>query len=296
MAVASASAGLTADLRERARPGALSRIWTHPAGRIGILITILLILVAAGSPLLAPQNPIHQVPGRELRPPSELNWLGTDELGRDILSRIIWGSRVSLIVGLLAVALGSTVGVLSGLIAGYLGGWVDAVIMRLTDSLLAFPAILLGIAVATVLGPGATNAAIALAIVSVPQFARIARACVLTERGKDYVLAALALGARDSRVLAVHILPNGLAPLLIQLSLAMAYAVLLEAGLSFLGLGAQPPEPSWGQMLSTARNYLRQAPWYGVFPGVALTILLFGLNFLADGVRDALDPRRSVPR
>ena len=281
-----------ADARGPARRGALGRVWASPVGAVGLVVTIVLALVAILAPYLAPYDPIWQIPGTELRPPSAQHPCGTDELGRDVLSRIIYGSRVSLMVGLMAVTLGSLVGVMTGLAAGYFGGWVDDLVMRLYDSLLAFPAILLGIAVASVMGPGAVNAAIALAIVSVPQFARITRACVLCEREKEYVVAARALGAKDERILGRHILPNIFAPVLMQLTLAMAYAVLLEAGLSFLGLGAQPPEPSWGSMLSASRTYLRQAPWYGVFPGVAISLLLLGLNFLADGVRDALDPGR----
>lgn len=267
------------------------RIVRHPLGAVGLVITCAVMLLALLAPQLAPYDPIHQFYGQELRPPSAQHLLGTDEFGRDILSRIIYGARVSLMVGLVAVLLGGLVGVTTGLLAGYGGGWVDALIMRLYDGLLAFPAILLGIAVATVLGPGAINAAIALAIVSVPQFARIARASMLTEKGKDYVAAARALGAADSRIVFTHVLPNSISPLIVQLTLAMAYAVLLEASLSFLGLGAQPPEPSWGSMLSASHHYLRQAPWYGVFPGIVLSLLLLGLNFLSDGVRDALNPR-----
>jgi peptide/nickel transport system permease protein len=205
----------------------------------------------------------------------------------------VYGSRISLFVGVLAVVIGSVVGVSSGLAAGYRGGWLDAAIMRVWDTLLAFPAILLGIAVAAILGPGVTNAAIALAIISIPQFSRITRASVLGEKQKDYVQAARCIGVGDVKIALRHIFPNTVSPLLVQLSLAMAYAVLLEAGLSFLGLGTQPPEPSWGSMLNTSRAYLRQAPWYAVFPGIALSILLLGLNFLSDALRDALDPRLS---
>src|SRR4051812_19272539 len=238
------------------------RLLRNPAGLFGATVLALLIAMAVLAPLIAPYDPIKQVPGSELAVPSNRFWLGTDEYGRDVFSRIVFGSRISLLVGVVAVLLGGLFGVAGGLAAGYLSGWIGATIMRCCDALLAFPAILLGIAVAAVLGPGVTNAAIAIAIVSVPQYARITRASVLSEKQRDYVQAARALGADDWRISIVHILPNTLSPILVQISLAMAYAVLLEAGLAFLGLGAQPPAPSWGTMLNTSREYLRQAPWY----------------------------------
>ncbi|MCC6173963.1 MAG: ABC transporter permease [Chloroflexi bacterium] len=267
------------------------RLLRSPAGLLGMIVLAVLVLMALFAPLLAPYDPLAQHPGSELAVPSNTYPLGTDEFGRDVLSRIIYGARISLMVGVLAVAIGSLIGVSSGLLAGYRSGWVDATIMRVWDTLLAFPAILLGIAVAAVLGPGVTNAAIALAIISIPQFARITRAAVLGEKQREYVQAARCLGAGGWRITTSHIFPNCISPLLVQLSLAMGYAVLLEAGLSFLGLGTQPPEPSWGSMLNASRAYLRQAPWYAVFPGVALSVLLVGLNFLSDALRDALDPR-----
>ncbi len=267
------------------------RLARGPSGAFGLTVMGLLILMAAFAPIIAPYDPLAQHPGAELAVPSDRFRLGTDEFGRDLLSRIIYGSRISLLVGVIAVVIGSVVGVSSGLVAGYKGGWLDASIMRVWDTLLAFPGILLGIAVATVLGPGVTNAAIALAIISIPQFSRITRASVLTEKQRDYVQAARCIGVGDAGIAARHIFPNTVSPLLVQLSLAMAFAVLLEAGLSFLGLGTQPPDPSWGSMLNTSRAYLRQAPWYAVFPGLALSLLLLGLNFLSDALRDALDPK-----
>jgi peptide/nickel transport system permease protein len=271
--------------------GVFLRLLRSPTGVVGLAVMVLLVLTAIFAPVIAPYDPLAQHMGSELAVPSSTYWVGTDEFGRDVFSRIVYGSRISLIVGVLAVVAGGAVGISSGLAAGYWGGWVDACIMRLWDTLLAFPAILLGIAVAAVLGPGVTNAALALAIVSIPQFSRITRAAVLTEKQREYVQAARCIGSSDGRIVLRHVLPNTVSPLLVQLSLAMAYAVLLEAGLGFLGLGTQPPDPSWGSMLNASRSYLRQAPWYAVFPGIALSTLLVGLNFLSDAMRDALDPK-----
>jgi len=264
----------------------------NPMGAFGLSILLALVFIALLAPALAPFHPNVQHDRAELAPPGRPYLLGTDELGRDILSRIIWGGRISLLVGVVAVVIGAGVGIPTGLIAGYFGGWVDAVIMRLWDALLAFPGILTGIAVVTVLGPGAFNTAIALAIVNIPEFSRLTRACVLRERERDYVLASRCIGAQHRRVIARHLFPNCLAPILVQLSLSMGFAVLLEAALSFIGLGQQAPDPSWGSMLNDSRAYLRQAPWYGIFPGVALAVLLVGLNYLSDALRQALDPRR----
>ncbi len=271
---------------------ALALTLRNPMGLFGLGLLLLLIVVALGAPMVAPFDPIEQHRGAELVPPGAPYRLGTDEFGRDILSRIIFGTRISLLVGIVAVVVGAGVGVPSGLVAGYFGGWVDGVIMRLWDALLAFPGILTGIAVVAVLGPSAVNAALALAIVNMPEFSRLTRAVVLRERERDYVLAARCLGGSDRRLIVRHLLPNCLAPLLVQLSLAMGFAVLLEAALSFLGLGTQPPAPSWGGMLNDSRTYLRQAPWYGIFPGIALAVMLVGLNYLSDALRQALDPRR----
>jgi peptide/nickel transport system permease protein len=213
-------------------------------------------------------------------------------LGRDVLSRVIYGTRNSLIVGVLAVAMGAGAGTLTGLVAGYLGGWVDRVIMRCYDALMAFPAILLGIAVVTVLGNGMFSVAYALAFGSLPVFARLARSTVLSERSKDYVLSARCTGATNRRIMLMHVLPNAMPPLIVALSLSMGFAVLAESGLSFLGLGTQPPNPSWGAMLADSRAYLQRAPWLGIFPGLALALLLVSLNCVSDALRDALDPRR----
>lgn len=262
-------------------------------GAFGLCVLLLLVVLAILAPVLAPYSPVEQHPGRELVPPGQEFWFGTDELGRDLLSRILFGARISFIVGVLATAIGAGVGVTAGLLGGYFGGWVDSVIMRVCDVLLAFPGIIIGIAVISVLGPSSINVAYAIALGGLPFFARLMRSSVLSERERDYVQAARCIGSRDARIMFRHVLPNTLAPLLVQLSLAMGFAVLAEAALSFLGLGTQPPDPSWGSMLNDSRAYLREAAFYGLWPGVALTILLVGLNYLSDALRDALDPRRA---
>ncbi len=262
-------------------------------GLLGAGIVGILVFAALAAPLISPYDPIAQHPGMELRPPSGQFLLGTDHLGRDLLSRIIFGSRSSLLIGVVAVGLGAGVGIATGLAAGYLGGWIDAVLMRFYDALLSFPAILLGIGVVSVLGSGPLSVAYALAFATVPTFARLMRARVLTEREREYVVAARCIGARSGRIMWSHVLPNAVAPLIIQVSLSMGFAVLAESALTFLGLGTQPPLPSWGGMLNESRAYLRSAPWFGSFSGLALGLLLFGLNSLSDALRDALDPRRT---
>lgn len=272
---------------------ALRRLLRNPSGIIGLVGLGLLIVAATGADFLAPFDPLEQHARDRLLPPGGVYLLGTDELGRDLLSRIFFGARISLSVGLLSVAIGTIVGVVTGLVAGYWGRWIDPIIMRVWDTLLAFPTILLGVILAAIMGPGVVTAAVAVGINNVPTFSRLTRAGVLGEKEKDYVLAARALGASDWRIAFRHILPNCVPPLLVQLALAMAFAALLEASLSFLGLGAQPPEPSWGSMLSKAQGFLRIQPWFGIFPGLALAVELISLNFLADGLRDVLDPRRT---
>ncbi len=272
------------------------RLVRNPLGRTGLIILALMIALGVLAPVLAPYDPVAQTVGDELQPPSPTHPPGTDELGRDLLSRIIYGARIALIVGVVAVGLGAAVGVSTGLVAGYVGGWFEAVTFRVWDTLMAFPGILLAIAVSAILGPGLFNAAIAVAIISMPSYARLARGGMLAEREKDYATAARAFGQRPSRIVFRHVLPNAIPPILTQIALGMAGAIFLEAGLSFLGLGAQPPAPSWGSMLADSRNYLRQAAWYGIAPGVAISMFLLGLNMLADGLRDALDPTRARVR
>ena len=264
-----------------------------PMGAAGVAVVLVFVGLAVLAPLVAPYSPYEQHPSSQLQPPSAQFPLGTDELGRDLFTRVLYGARVSFVVGVLATAIGATIGVSTGLLSGYLGGWVDSLIMRCYDALLAFPGIIIGIGVISVLGPSSVNVAYALALGGMPFFARLIRSSVLSEREREYVLAARCIGAGDGRIMFRHVLPNTLPPLLVQLSLAMGFAVLAEASLSFLGLGTQPPDPSWGSMLNDSRAYLREAPFYGLWPGLALTLLLVGLNFVSDALRDALDPRRA---
>jgi peptide/nickel transport system permease protein len=257
----------------------------------GLGLTVLLVLVALFAPWLAPYRPDEIHPVDSLSPPSARYLLGTDDLGRDILSRVVFGARVSLMVAAIAIGIAALVGVPLGLAAGYAGGTLDSLLMRLMDALLAFPAILLAIALMAVLGPSLHNAMIAIGIIYVPAFARITRANVLSLREKEFVEAARALGAGSVYVATLVILPNCLSPLIVQGSLAVANAILVEAALSFLGLGVQPPDPSWGSMLAFGRSLLSQAPWYATFPGIAIFVTVLSLNFLGDGLREALDPR-----
>jgi peptide/nickel transport system permease protein len=225
------------------------------------------------------------------KPPSALHFFGTDELGRDVLARLIWGTRASLMAGLVSVSIAVTVAVPLGLVSGYLGGAVDALLMRVVDAMLAIPFLVLAIALAAFLGPSLTNAMIAIGVVQTPIFTRLTRAQTLAVKHEDYIEAARAVGNPHRRILLRHILPNILAPILVQATLAIAAAIIAEASLSFLGLGQQPPAPSWGSMLNTASHFLSQAPWMAVSPGLAIFSLVLSFNLLGDGLRDALDPR-----
>ena len=266
------------------------RVSRDPMGRFGIVTVGFLALVALLAPVIAPHDPLQQYRDQLLAGVSWQFPLETDHLGRCILSRLIWGARISLTVSLLVISLGGAVGVFTGLVSGYLGGWIDAVIMRIYDGILAFPGILFGLLVVAMLGPGQMTVAFAIAINVTPRYARLMRSRVLQEREKDYVLAARSIGATGWRLMWLHILPNAVTPLIYVMALTAGFAVLAEAGLSFLGLGTQPPHPSWGVMLSDARPYLHAAPLYSIFPGLALVLLLLGLNFLADALRTVLDP------
>jgi peptide/nickel transport system permease protein len=259
--------------------------------RVGGAIVGVVVLAALLGPFVATYGPTQQDVRNILRPPAVAHWLGTDELGRDTLTRVLYGARVSLQVGVLAVGIALLIGVSLGLVAGYLRGLTDAVVMRLMDGLLALPTLVLALAITAMLGPSLTNAMLAIGITGIPVFARLVRGQVLSIRELDYIQAARSLGAGDARVMLSHVLPNVLAPIVVQTSLAMPTAILAEAGLSFLGLGVQPPTPSWGGMLNTAKGYLQQDPWLAIAAGTAIFVTVLGFNFLGDAVRDALDPR-----
>ena len=271
---------------------AARRFAGRPAAMAGLAIIALFVLAAATAPWLAPYDPARQAYTVIRKAPSALHWFGTDENGRDVLSRVLFGARATLLAGLVSVGIAAGAGVPLGLLAGSVGGWIDAVIGRLVDAMLACPFLILAIALAAFLGPSLTNAMIAIGVTSTPVFVRVARAATLDAAANDYVEAARALGNPAWRVAVRHVLPNIVPPLLVQASLAVATAIIAEASLSFLGLGQQPPAPSWGSMLNAAQRFLVQAPWLAIFPGAAIFLTVFAFNLVGDGLRDALDPRR----
>jgi dipeptide transport system permease protein len=264
---------------------------------IGLVVLVLLVLTALFAPLIAPHSPDQQYRNAFLTPPfwaeggSTTFLLGTDAVGRDILSRLIHGARFSLSIGAVVVVLALSTGILIGLIAGYARGWVDALIMRVMDVILAFPSLLLALVLVAVLGPGLVNAMIAIAVVLQPHFARLTRAAVMSEKNREYVISARVAGARHLRLMFVTILPNCLAPLIVQATLSFSTAILDAAALGFLGMGAQPPIPEWGTMLAEAREFILRAWWVVTFPGLAILITVLAINLVGDGLRDALDPK-----
>ena len=270
----------------------LIRLWKNPKGSFGMIVLLLLIAMAIFAEQLAPFDPVEIHLRDKLQMPNSTYWFGTDELGRDIFSRIIHGADISLEVGLLAVLLGSFVGVSTGLIAGYMGGKVDTVIMRWWDTILAFPAIFIGIALVAVLGPDPMVAVLAVGIRTMPTFARLTRSVAISTKEIEFVAAEKALGASSGSIMVKSILPNCLTPVIVNMALAAPGAILVEAALSYLGLGAQPPDPTWGNMIQEAQAYLNRVPTFSVFPGVFITLIVLGMNFFADGLQDALDPRR----
>ena len=260
-------------------------------GPLGVMVMLVTVLVALLAGVISPYDPLKQDLGNTLARPDRAHLMGTDNVGRDVLSRMIWGTRVSLMAGFGSVALALVTGGVLGLLAGYAGGRTDSLVMRLMDAVLSFPPLVLALALGAVLGAGLTGVVIALGVVYTPTFARLMRGQVLTITARDYVEAARALGAPGWRIAWHHVLPNAAAPIVIQASLSVAFAILAEASLSFLGLGIQPPGASWGSMINAGRGYLQQAPWIVFWPGAALFVTVVGLNFVGDAVRDALDPR-----
>lgn len=263
----------------------------NKAAVVGGLIILFYIFIAIFAPVLAPYHPHEINLSNKLMPPSVEHWMGTDDKGRDILSRILYGSRLSMGVGFAAVIFGAVFGITLGLIAGYYGKWLDSVIMRCMDVLLAFPGILLALAIVSALGPSLVNVTIAVGAFSVPLFARIVRGSTLEVKQLEYIDAIRSLGAKDGTIIFKHILPNILSPIIVQGTLRVATAILSAAGLSFLGLGAQPPSSEWGTMLSSGRDFLFTAPYIAIFPGLAIAFLVLGFNIFGDGLRDAFDPR-----
>lgn len=262
-------------------------------GTIGAIIVLCLITVALLAPQIAPYDPIDQGAARFVSP-GAIHWMGTDSLGRDIASRVIHGTRVSLYVGLISVSIALILGTSIGVSAGYIGGQVDNVLMRLVDMMLAFPGLVLAMLVVGLLGPNLTNTMIAVGLISTPTYARVARGSLLSIFSEPYIEAARAIGGTDMYIIRRHVLPNMMVPLIILATISLSIAILAESSLSFLGLGIQPPAPSWGGMLSKGRPYMEIAPWVAIFPGLAIMLAVLGFNFLGDGLRDALDPRLKV--
>jgi peptide/nickel transport system permease protein len=270
---------------------AARRFYARPAAVAGLVIIVVFFVVAALAPLLAPDDPIRTSWTLIRKAPSWAHWMGTDENGRDVLSRVMFGARASLLAGVISVTIAAGLGVPLGLLAGFAGGKVDALIGRLVDAMLACPFLILAIALAAFLGPSLENAMIAIGVTAAPVFVRVARGATLDAATNDYVEAARALGNPPWRVAVRHILPNIVPPVTVQATLAIATAIIAEASLSFLGLGQQPPEPSWGSMLNSAQRFLTQAPWLAIFPGLAIFLVVLSFNLVGDGLRDALDPR-----
>jgi peptide/nickel transport system permease protein len=288
--VAAAAAALESPARSFAGD-TWRRFRRSPGALVGAVVIATIALAAIFAPFIAPHDPLVQDLTAQSLPPSPAHLFGTDKLGRDVFSRIVYGARTSISIGFVAVGLAITVGTFVGVVAGYLGGRVESALMGAMDVMLAFPSIILAIAITTILGPSVTNLMIAVGIVYIPQYARLARSSTLAVKETEYVEAARAVGARVPRIILRHVIPNILAPLLVQATLGIATAELEAAGLSYLGLGARPPAPEWGAMLNDARDYWVSAPWALIFPGVAITTLVLGFNLLGDGLRDALDPK-----
>ncbi|MCA0417898.1 MAG: ABC transporter permease [Proteobacteria bacterium] len=281
--------------RRQARLGQLYRQWLafkrNPMAVAGLAIIVLLLLIAAFAPIIAPFDPIAQALDKRLLPPSTTNWFGTDALGRDIFSRIVYGTRITLVIVLLVVVTVGPFGLLIGAISGYYGGWVDRLLMRITDVFLAFPRLVLALAFVAALGPGIVNAIIAIAITTWPPYARVARAETMVIRNQDYIAAMRLQGASQARIIWKHVVPMCMSSLIVRTTFDMAGIILTAAGLGFLGLGAQPPMPEWGAMISAGREQIFDQWWVATFPGVAICIVALGFNLLGDGLRDVMDAR-----
>lgn len=284
---------LTSDPMLTAKPE--NRVWkklrAHRSALLGGSLVTFFVLIALAAPILPIPDPAATDWGAVRKAPSWTHWMGTDEIGRDVMARMIWGAQASLLAGVVSVGIAVIAGVPLGLVAGYFGGWTDAVISRCTEALLAAPFLILAIALAAFLGPSLTNAMIAIGISATPIFIRLTRGQVINIKSEDYVDSARAIGLPTHRILSRYILPNVLPPILVQATLTIATAIIAEASLSFLGLGQQPPAPSWGSMLNTAKNFLNQAPWMAMWSGLSIFLVVLGFNLLGDGLRDALDPR-----
>jgi peptide/nickel transport system permease protein len=275
------------------RSHVLRRLVRRPAALIGLVVVATFVVAAIAAPLIAPYDPIATSFSAVRKAPSAAHWFGTDEIGRDVLSRVIYGARASLLAGVVSVLISLSIGIPAGLLAGYAGGVTDLLISRITDALLACPFLILAIALAAFLGPSLSNAMIAIGISATPVFIRLTRGTTLAIKAEDFVLAARAIGNSPLRIALRHVLPNIVPPLLVQATLAIAAAVIAEASLSFLGLGQQPPQPSWGSMLNTAKNYIDNAPWMAIWPGLSIFLLVLSFNIVGDGLRDVLDPRHA---
>ena len=291
MATVIATPGATMPVEVSPGKRAWLRLRRRKTAMFGLVVVVLFIAIAAAAPLLAPYDPIQTSWSAIRKPPQAAFWFGTDENGRDLFSRIIFGARASLMAGVISVSIAVAIGLPLGMIAGYVGGWIDALISRITDAMLACPFLILAIALAAFLGPSLGNAMIAIGISATPVFIRITRGAVLNVKVEDYVEAARAVGNPHVRIAARHILPNIIPPVMVQATLAIAAAIIAEASLSFLGLGQQPPQPSWGSMLNTAQRFIEQAPWMAIFPGLSIFLVVLAFNLLGDGLRDALDPK-----
>ncbi|HEY9842747.1 MAG: nickel transporter permease [Candidatus Sericytochromatia bacterium] len=286
---------VTSELRLPTEQGSLlvmgRRVLRNKSFMIGGSVVLLFLLLAFVPQLFTHYDPLASDLANRLLPPGPAHWFGTDDLGRDILARVVYGARISLLVGLISVGIALVIGSFIGVVAGYFGGIVGEVLMRIIDIILAFPSILLAILIVAILGPGLVNAMIAIGIVNVPIYARLLRSTTLQVRNQEFIEAGHAMGASHSRIIWFHILPNCLSPLIVQATLGIGSAILETAGLSFLGLGAQPPIPEWGTMLSQAKDFIRSAPWTLMFPGIAITMVVVAFNLMGDGLRDMIDPR-----